>query len=100
MSVTLTIPEIPLQVVPTSSEARELVGFKWASPEVGTRHKLGGSPEWLQQPEVPICSCGKSMSFYGQLDSIGDDVCLADCGIIYVFVCFGCFETKSVLQSS
>jgi hypothetical protein len=24
---------------------------------------------------------------------------LADCGMIYVFVCFDCFETKSILQS-
>ncbi len=29
-----------------------------------------------------------------------DAVCLADCGMIYVFVCFDCYETKSVLQSS
>jgi len=39
------------------------------------------------------------MTFYGQLDSVGDAVCLADCGMIYVFVCFDCYETKSVLQS-
>ena len=40
------------------------------------------------------------MTFYAQLDSINDDFCLADCGMIFVFVCFECFETKSVLQSS
>jgi hypothetical protein len=39
------------------------------------------------------------MKFYGQLDSIGDDVTLADVGMIYVFVCFDCFTTRSVLQS-
>lgn len=39
------------------------------------------------------------MSFYGQLDSVNDDYVLGDCGIIYVFVCFDCLETKSVLQS-
>ena len=39
------------------------------------------------------------MSFYGQLDSVGDGMTLADAGIVYVFVCFGCFATKSVLQS-
>jgi hypothetical protein len=40
------------------------------------------------------------MTFYGQLDSINDDIALGDCGMIYVFVCFDCFETKSLLQSS
>jgi len=39
------------------------------------------------------------MTFYGQLDSINDEFNLADCGLIYVFVCFGCFETKSILQT-
>ncbi len=27
-----------------------------------------------------------------------DEFVLADCGMIYVFVCFDCFETKSILQ--
>jgi hypothetical protein len=40
------------------------------------------------------------MTFYGQLDSIGDRFNLADCGMIYVFVCFDCFETQSVLETS
>ena len=40
------------------------------------------------------------MTFYGQLDSINDDIVLADCGIVYVFVCFHCFETKAILQSN
>ena len=40
------------------------------------------------------------MTFYGQLDSINDEICLADCGMIYVFVCFDCFETKSIFQTS
>jgi hypothetical protein len=40
------------------------------------------------------------MSFYGQLDSINDEYDLADCGVISVFVCFDCYETKSVLSST
>ena len=40
------------------------------------------------------------MSFYGQLDSIGDSYDLADCGIILVFVCFDCFETRSILHAT
>jgi hypothetical protein len=43
--------------------------------------------------------CRDAMTFYGQLDSVGDAFCLADCGIVYVFVCFGCFSSKCVLQS-
>jgi hypothetical protein len=95
-----SIPEIPLQLAPTTAEARSVVGFRWADPKVGTRSKLGGSPSWVGKPQVPECSCRKPMTFYGQLDSIGDSICLADCGLVYVFVCFDCFETKSVLQSS
>jgi hypothetical protein len=39
------------------------------------------------------------MTFYAQLDSINDDICIADCGMIQVFLCFDCFATKSVVQS-
>lgn len=39
------------------------------------------------------------MTFYGQLDSIGDKYILGDCGMVYVFVCFDCLETKSLVQS-
>lgn len=35
----------------------------------------------------------------GQLDSVNDDVVLADCGLVYVFVCFDCFEAAAVVQS-
>ena len=39
------------------------------------------------------------MTFYGQLDSINDDFCLADCGLIYVFVCLDCNTVHSLIQS-
>jgi len=39
------------------------------------------------------------MTFYGQLDSIDDDVVIADCGLVYVFVCFNDYATASVVQS-
>jgi len=97
----LIIPEIPLSPLPTSDEARSAIGFKWASEGVGLRHKLGGEPDWLQEGTVPTCpSCFATMSFYAQLDSIGDAFTLADCGMVYVFVCFDCFTTSSILQSS
>lgn len=94
-----SIPEIRLVPQAETPEARRALGFEW-NEICGTRHKLGGTPDWIQQPNVPDCpGCRQSMVFYGQLDSIGDDVNLADCGMIYVFVCFDCFHCASVLQS-
>lgn len=73
--------------------------FKWAGGDIGRRHRLGGSPDFIQDSAIPTCSCGKEMKFYAQIDSINDEFILADCGMIYVFVCFDCFEVKSMLQS-
>jgi hypothetical protein len=39
------------------------------------------------------------MSFYGQLDSINDDIVLADAGLVYVFVGFNDFSAQAVVQS-
>jgi uncharacterized protein YwqG len=93
----MKIPKIPLIPDPQTDEAKNAVGYKW-NDEAGNRHQLGGEPEFIQTEEWPVCSCAKKMTFYGQLDSIGDDYDLADCGMIYVFVCFDCMETKSILQ--
>ena len=94
------LPEIPLALDPQTPEARAVIGFKWAGGTVGRRHKLGGSPDWLQAADASACpDCKQAMTFYGQLDSIGDQISLADVGMIYVFVCFECNETISVLQS-
>lgn len=93
------IPAVPLVPSPETDEAKLAVGFKWAGAPVGARHRIGGEPDWIQAPAVPTCGCGKVMSFYGQLDSLGDTAVLADCGMIYAFVCADCWETKSVLQS-
>lgn len=95
------IPTFKLVPEPQSDDARDLPKFRWARKEIGTRHQLGGSPQFIQQPMCPDCPNGHGkMVFYGQLDSINDDICLADCGIIYVFVCFECFESRSFVQSS
>lgn len=39
------------------------------------------------------------MTLYGQLDSIADKYIFDDCGMLYVFVCFDCLETKNLVQS-
>jgi hypothetical protein len=94
------IPPFRLRPEPLSPEAAALPGFKWAEPEMGTRHQLGGEPMWVQGDETPVCpDCGNRMTFYGQLDSINDEFNLADCGLIYVFVCFDDFEAKAIVQS-
>jgi hypothetical protein len=93
------IPPFKLVPEPLNDEAASLPSFKWAGGDVGRRHRLGGEPTFVQKAESPKCSCGKSMTFYAQLDSINDEFVLADCGMIYVFVCFDCFEVKSFLQS-
>ncbi|QDQ25890.1 DUF1963 domain-containing protein [Chitinimonas arctica] len=95
------IPLFELVPVPLDADARALPKFKWAASEVGTRHKLGGTPDLLQQEDFPVCiCCGDGMSFYGQLDSINDEFCIADCGMVYVFICFACNEVKAIIQSS
>jgi hypothetical protein len=96
----MKIPAIPLVLQPTSEEDKALIGFEWAGEPIGQRHRIGGQPDWIQRDATPTCTCGKEMTFYAQIDSLGDEICLADCGLIYVFVCFDCFSTQSVLQSN
>jgi hypothetical protein len=94
------IPPFRLVPEPLDDEAAKLPGFKWAGGDIGKRHQLGGRPQFIQAEDWPACpKCHEEMSFYGQLDSINDDFCLADCGMVYVFVCFSCNETRSIIQS-
>ncbi len=95
----MQIPPVPLVPAPETEEAQGAVGFKWAGEPIGNRHRIGGEPDWIQGDETPKCNCGKKMTFYGQLDSLGDNVCLGDCGMIYVFVCLGCLTTQSIFQT-
>jgi hypothetical protein len=95
-----SIPAFRLRPEPLSPEAETLPPFQWADPEVGRRHQLGGEPTWVQADETPTCrECGERMSFYGQLDSINDEMVLADAGLVYVFVCFNDFSAQAVVQS-
>lgn len=95
------IPPFKLVPEPLNDAVRNLPKFKWARTEVGTRHQLGGEPTFLQDRSWPDCpKCQEKMTFYGQLDSINDDIIIADCGLVYIFVCFSCFETTSIIQSN
>ena len=84
-------------------------GKKLSYPNnLGKRTKLGGTPDWIQDDETPKCNkCGKKMSFVSQIDSIGYNeknenrkkYMFGDVGMLYLFFCFKCEETKSILQS-
>lgn len=86
---------------------------------LGRRTKLGGEPDWDQGEDVPVCEgCKKKkkkkMTFVAQIDSVEHQSksnphsvsalskdqkwMFGDVGMIYVFFCFGCGETKSVFQ--
>jgi hypothetical protein len=95
------IPPFRLKSEPLNEVSAKLPKFKWVADGVGLRHKLGGEPDFLQNQAIPVCpECGKSMIFYAQLDSINDEFCIADCGMIYVFICFDCNEVKAIIQSN
>ena len=94
------IPPFKLVPEPLDESAAKLPKFRWAGEEIGTRHRLGGEPDFIQTPEWPDCpNCQTRMNFYAQLDSVNDEFCIADCGMIYVFLCFGCFTAESIVQS-
>jgi len=95
-----TIPPFKLRPEPLTPEAAALPGFRWAGEGVGDRHRLGGVPEFIQEAMIPACpDCGVRMTFYAQLDSINDEYSIADCGMVYVFVCFDCNTVSSFIQS-
>lgn len=97
-----TIPRFRLVAEPVGVEAASLPRFRFAGTEVGTRHQLGGLPEDPpNDPYWPRCSdCGDKMTFYGQLDSINDEFCIADVGVIQVYVCLDCNDVKALIASS
>ena len=90
------IPEYRIELIPLTVEAQKARGFPMSDPNIGNRWKIGGKPDFIQNELWPKCpSCGEKMAFYAQLDAIGDGYDIADCGLVYVFMCFDCYETKS-----
>lgn len=39
------------------------------------------------------------MTFLAQIDSMNDEFCIADCGMVYVFICFEDNDVASFIQS-
>ena len=96
-----TVPPFKLVPEPLNEQAASLGSFKWAAKEVGQRHRLGGQPEGIKAEDWPKCvNCDERMTFYGQLDSIDDEICIADCGLILVFLCFECYQVHAQVHSS
>lgn len=96
----MKIPKITLVTRPETQEAKDAVGYEW-NEVAGTRHFLGGAPDELSEDKYPICTdCKKTMTFYAQIDSIGDKFDLADCMVIHNFVCFDCFTVKAILSQA
>jgi len=90
-------------------------GDELGESDLGLRSKLGGKPAWEQAEEIPACpGCLRPMTFVGQIDSIEVDskqnphrvdslsdraeYVFGDVGLIYIFFCFECCESKSVFQ--
>jgi hypothetical protein len=95
------IPTFRLLREPADDLAAALPRFKWAPSYVGTRHQLGGDPTFIQAANFPSCpACGQQMTFYGQLDSINDEISIADAGMVYVFICFEDFSATALIQSN
>src|SRR3712207_3722928 len=96
----MQIPKIKLVPRPETEEANQGVGYEW-NDVARTRHFLGGEPEGVRQTDYPKCNdCGNTMTFYAQIDSIGDAYDLADCMVIHNYVCFDCFSVKALLMQS
>lgn len=105
-----SFPELTVQLKATPKTKARQTG---KAAKKGERTKLGGKPDWIQCDETPICKhCQQQpMTFVGQVDSVGaaetplgrslgkaEAFMFADSGMIYVFWCRGCNETRSVLQ--
>lgn len=92
------IPKIKLVTLPETDEAKNAIGYKWNNT-AGTRHFLGGKPDNLKKSDYPICNkCNKVMTFYAQIDSIGDNYDIADCMVIHNFICFDCYTVQAELS--
>jgi hypothetical protein len=96
------IPPFQLIPRPLTDDAAQLPGFRFAGQEVGKRHQLGGEPTRpVEDEHWPRCAdCRERMTFYGQLDSINDEYCVADAGLICVYVCFECCEVHAEIDSA
>ena len=90
----------PILLVPNPIDPDAVIGLRSGGPEVGYRHRIGGEPSLAPIPWPTCPACLAEMTFYGQLDSVNDEVILADAGVLLTFVCFDCFEAVAQVASA
>ncbi len=97
------LPSFRLVPEPLDAEAQQAMRpVPFVDEQIGKRHRLGGEPDFIQAEEHPLCpQCRKPMTFYAQLDAVGQasEYDLADTGLIYVYLCFDCFEATAFVQT-
>jgi hypothetical protein len=96
------LPSFQLLVEPVTRDGYNLAQFDPAvhGEKIGKRHRLGGVPDWIREPEWPFCeNCRRQMTFYAQLDGLSPEIPLGNNGLIFIFFCFDCCEVKSVFQT-
>ena len=79
-------------------ELRDLNGL---DQKLGQDINLEEFPSFYNESEFPTCpDCNKEMTFYGQLDSINDNYCIARLRYDICFIsALTDLETKSIIQS-
>jgi len=109
------LPEIKVKLERCMPGERAVPEQSEEMSNLGLRTKLGGKPDEIQDDEIPVCnSCGEKMVFIAQIDSIEhwsdnnplsrnpieeeQNYMFGDVGMIYVWFCFECCETKSTFQ--
>lgn len=102
-AMALQVPPVQLIPQPLTMEAEAMLKRPPSvDPSVGTRHRIGGAPDLPSYLDWPSCSSGDGpMTFYAQLDGFPalTEFDLADAGLIYVFVCFDCYEAEALVSS-
>jgi hypothetical protein len=87
-----SLSERDVQIVPHSKKANTFNG---------PLHKMGGTPDWIQGEDIPLCcSCSNEMEFMIQLDSDPDrDLQFGDDGRLFAFICRKCKVISTFMQS-
>jgi hypothetical protein len=83
----MKIPKIKLVPQPETGEAKAAVGYQWnklpAQDTFWVEHRTA-----FRRPTIRSAAFAKTMTFYAQVDSIGDEFDLADCMVIHNFILF------------
>lgn len=100
MHLSAVIPETLREIaLGDEPERYPEVALEAKLPYANAGSKVGGSPDFLQGPEVKTCSsCGRKMGFVAQIDSMPDVLDIVDNGMIYVFYCEHCFRASTAVQ--